>query len=151
MKEKIRQLSNEYLVSLQQSHTKSGQICITENIKQYLISEEISLEEKRLLFQGRNRICDLKTNYKTKYSHNMRCRLCDQQEESELHLMMCDEILDEQLVTEVNKISLCDVWSTHSKQISAVKVLNKIFKIRNIKYEKRKLSNRTQVNPTIVR
>ena len=77
----------------------------------------------------------------------MRCRLCDQQEESELHLMMCDEILDEQLVTEVNKISLCDVWSTHSKQISAIKVLNKIVKIRNIKYEKRKLSNWTQVKP----
>lgn len=150
VKDKIRQLSNEYLVSLQESHSKSRKIRITENIKHYLISNEISLEEKRLLFQVRSRMCDVKTNYKTKYSHNMRCRLCDQQEESELHLMMCDEIIDEQLLNDVNKISLCDVWSTHSRQISAIKVLNKKSKIRNLKYEKRKLSTRTQENPTIV-
>ena len=58
----------------------------------------------------------IKTNYKTKYSHNMRCRLCDQQEESESHLLSCDEILDEQLVADVSKISLSDVWSTHNSK-----------------------------------
>ena len=91
----------------------------------------------------------IKTNYKTKYSLNMRCRLCDQQEESESHLLSCDEILDEQLVADVSKISLSDVWSTHNKQKVTIKTLSKIFKIRDLKYEKRKLSNQTQVNPDI--
>ena len=81
--QKVSERKNNTIV--RQSHTKSRKICITENIKQYSISAEISLEEKRLLFQVRKMMCDVKTNYKTKYSHNMRCRLCDQQEKSESH------------------------------------------------------------------
>ena len=59
---KVKQLSDEYLIDLQQSHKKSRNIYVTENIKKYLISEEITLEQKRLLFQMRNFMCDVKTN-----------------------------------------------------------------------------------------
>ena len=67
VKEKIRNLSNAYLLDLQQSHSKSGNILITENIKHYLISKKLSLEQKRMLFLFRNQMCDVKTNYKTFY------------------------------------------------------------------------------------
>ena len=36
-------------------------------------------EEKRLLYQEQYMMCDVKTNYKTEYSQNMRCGLCDKQ------------------------------------------------------------------------
>ena len=146
---KMKQLSDEYMITLQQSHTKSNRISITENIKQYLISDQLSLEEKRLLFQIRNRTCDLKTNYRQLYSNNMLCRLCAKQEESEIHLMMCDEVVDDQLKIEIKNIDVSDVWKSFAKQKSAIIILNKLFKIRNLKYEKKKLSNRTQENPTI--
>ena len=148
--EKMKQLSNEYLISLQQSHSKSSKISITENVKQYLISSEITLEEKRLLFQIRNKSCDVKTNYRKQYSNNMLCRLCDQQEESEMHLLMCDEVVDEELKTEIKNIDFSDLWASFAKQKCAIRVFNKLFKLRNLKYEKKKLSHRTQVNPTIV-
>ena len=147
--DKMKQLSNEYMINLQQSHTKSNKIYITENIKQYLMSDQLSLEEKRLLFQVRNRTCDVKTNYRQLYSNNMLCRLCAKQEESEFHLMMCAEVVDEQLKCELKNIDVSDVWKSFAKQKSAIKILNKLFKIRNLKYEKKKLSSRTQENPTI--
>ena len=43
--EKIRILSNEYLLNLQKSHEKSQKIYISDNMKQYLISQELSLED----------------------------------------------------------------------------------------------------------
>ena len=79
---KIKWLSNEYLMNLQASRGKSRNVFITEKIKSYLISDEISLEQKRLLFLMRNFMCDVKTNYESQYSPNMLCRLCENHEES---------------------------------------------------------------------
>ena len=146
VKEKIRNLSNAYLLDLQQSHSKSGNILITENIKHYLISEELSLEQKRMLFLFRNQMCDVKTNYKTFYKSNMKCRLCDKYEESELHLLLCDQVINEDLKKEVCKVNASDVWKTFAKQKTAIILLNKIMKLRNMKYEKKKLSSGTQEN-----
>ena len=61
---KLKQLSDEYLFSLQQSHTKSRNIFNSKNIKHYLISNELSLEDKTSLFQLRTRMCDVKHNFK---------------------------------------------------------------------------------------
>ena len=143
---KLKQLSDEYLFSLQQSHTKSRKIFISENIKHYLVSNELALEEKRTLFQLRT-MCDVKTNFKHQYSHNMRCRLCDLQEESEAHLLNCHDILDKNLESELLNISLSDLWAPFSRQKKAAKIFNKIIKIRDFKFEQKKL---TQENPTFV-
>ena len=43
--EKIRILSNEYLTNLQKSHETSRKIYISDNMKQYLSSEDLTLEE----------------------------------------------------------------------------------------------------------
>ena len=139
---KIKRLSNEYLMNLQQSHRKSRNVFITENIKSYLISDEISVEQKRLLFLMRNVMCDVKTNYKSQYSPNMLCRLCESHEDSESNMMLCEEILNENIRKETSEICHSDIWSTLSKQISAIKVFETLFKIRNLKIEKKKLSHR---------
>ena len=91
---KIKWLSNEYLMNLQASRGKSRNVFITENFKSYLISDEISLDQKHLLFLMRNFMCDVKTNYKSQYSPNILCRLCEKHEVSESNLMLCEEILN---------------------------------------------------------
>ena len=145
--DKLRQLTNEYLTSLQQSHRKTRNIFVTEKMKPYLRSEEISLEEKRMLFLMRNFMCDVKTNYKTLYANNMRCRLCDKFEESESHLTICEEGVDEEIQKNLKNVSVTDVWASSFRQITSIQIINKLFKLRNLKYEKKKLSTQTQVQP----
>ena len=145
--DKLRQLTNEYFTSLQQSHRKTRNIFVTEKMKPYLRSEEISLEEKRMLFLMRNFMCDVKTNYKTLYANNMRCRLCDKFEESESHLTICEEGVDEEIQKNLKNVSVTDVWASSFRQITSIKIINKLFKLRNLKYEKKKLSTQTQVQP----
>ena len=140
MNKNIKQLSNEYLINLQRSHKKSRNIFITEKIKSYQSSDEISLNQKRLLFQMRNLMCDVKSNYKTQYSPNLLCRLCEQHDESKTNLV-CKDILNVKIRKEVLEICHNDIWSTLSKKISAVKVFEKLINIRNLKFEKKKLSH----------
>ena len=80
----------------------------------------------------------------------MKCRLCDKDEESIFHLLVCDELLDDNLRKEARSINPNDVWSSLNRQKITVEFFNKIFKIRNMKYEMKKLSFGTQVNPTFV-
>ena len=131
--EKIRILSNEYLTNLQKSHEKSRKIYISDNMKQYLSSEDLTLEEKRMLFLVRNRMCDVKSNYRTHFKNNMRCRLCDTCEESELHLLACYEVLDDSIRNMAESLSINDFLSSFSKQKNAIKMFNQILKIRNMK------------------
>ena len=56
--------------------------------------------------------------------------------------MLCEEILNEDIRKETYKVCHSDIWSTLSKQISTIKVFEKLFKIRNLKIEKKKLSHR---------
>ena len=81
----------------------------------------------------------------------MRCRLCDTCEESELHLLACDEVLDDSIRNMAESLSINDFWSSFSKQKNAIKLFNKIMKIRNMKYEKKKLTCQTQANPGVPR
>ena len=74
----------------------------------------------------------------------MSCRLCKaDEEESEIHVMKCKEILSEKSVRdELTNISYSDIFGTIKEQVRAVKVLKKVFKVWNLKLEKLKLSPR---------
>ena len=100
-----------------------------------------------MLFLMRNFMCDVKTNYKTLYANNMRCRLCDKFEESESHLTICEEGVDEEIQKNLKNVSVTDVWASSFRQITSIQIINKLFKLRNLKYEKKKLSTQTQVQP----
>ena len=67
--------------------SKCKNIWPSNDMKSYLKSNELSTEEKRLLFSMRCRVNEVKCNYKTKYKDNLTCSLCDSNsEESEVHL-----------------------------------------------------------------
>ena len=50
VKQKIRNLSTQYLISLRSKHSKSKNLLHENVIKEYLTCQEISTDEKKLLF-----------------------------------------------------------------------------------------------------
>ena len=104
----------------------------------YLRNEELSIQNKKLMFRIRNRLIDVKTNFKTKYNNNLECRLCAAPEESQSHLVECSEIVN----NEELKKALCSykysyIFSTELKiQTKLVKAWQLIMKTRKIKLKK---------------
>jgi hypothetical protein len=101
VKKQIKLITMEYLMNLRQKHSKSEKLLITDKLKEYLKSSEITLDEKRLLFSMKTRQVNVKTNYRNGFS-NLLCRLCEKpgEEESEIHLMSCEKILMESGIKE---------------------------------------------------
>ena len=97
VKRKIRNLSNRYLISLPNEHSKSEKLLLENVIKQYLTCQEISTEEKKLLFALKTKTVNVKTNYSSGYKDNMQCRLCGKpgEDESEIHILTCQQIVNE--------------------------------------------------------
>ena len=91
----------------------------------------------------RCRTNELKCNYKTKYQNDLSCSICSSDTlESELHLLQCEEIVSEpEVINDISDIEYSDIFSDIRKQIKAVKVWKKIFRIRNWKMQNRKLSS----------
>ena len=96
VKKKIRNLSKEYLITLRNKHSKSEYLLHENSIKDYLRSNQLSTDEKKLLFAMKTKTVNVKTNYSNGYS-NMQCRLCKAQgeDECEIHLMKCVQIVSE--------------------------------------------------------
>ena len=59
---KIKNLSKEYLISLRSRHSKSQKLMHLDTAKKYLLSDEISTDEKKLLFALKTRAVNVKTN-----------------------------------------------------------------------------------------
>ena len=66
-------------------------------MQDYLISKELSIDEKRTVFKLRCRVTEVKRNYRNKYPLNLLCPLCGQHEdtESKLTCMKIKECLPE--------------------------------------------------------
>ena len=64
VKSRIKNLSNEYLMSLKRKHSKCDYLDFSDCIQEPLTSNELSSSEKKLLFAMRTRTVNVKTNYK---------------------------------------------------------------------------------------
>ena len=79
-----------------QEKSKSKNIWPSTDMKEYLRSNKLSTDEKRLLFSMRCRVNQVKTNYKTEYKNNLHCSLCSiSTDESESYLLQCGSIVME--------------------------------------------------------
>ena len=142
VKSKIRNLSNEYLVSLRSKHSKSGKLMLDKSIKKYLISDEMSTDEKKVLFALKTRAVNVKTNYSSNLT-DYQCRLCHkvEEKESEIHIMKCESIIsDNCLKNDLTTISYEDIFGTLEQQIVAAKVWKKVLRVWNIKLDAAKQS-----------
>ena len=104
-------------------------------MKPYLENESLKIEDKRLMFKIRNRLIDVKANYRTKFKEGMSCRLCKADEESQPHLFSCIEILSDRTVKDaIGGYTYNDIFSDDLKmQEQMINIWQKILKVRTQK------------------
>ena len=138
IKEKISLISAQYLIKLRGKHSKSINLKYSDKIQPYLRNEELSIQNKKLMFRIRNRLIDVKTNFKKKYNNNLECRLCSSPEESQSHLVECIEIVnDVEVMRALDSHEYSDIFSPElSIQTKLVKAWQLIMKTRKMKLKK---------------
>ena len=99
-------------------------------MQDYLVTEKLSLSEKRLLFSLRTRMLDVKNNFKSKFGENLNCSLCKNHLEDQENLLNCSEIVSD---IDTSQILYSDIFGTTEKQVKAVKVWKQVIKVRNSK------------------
>ena len=137
VKKQISILKLEYLSTLRSKHSKSEKLLIGNKMKEYLVTSELTLEEKKLLFAMKTRTVNVKTNFRNSHD-NLLCRLCQKEgeQESELHLMGCEKVIFESDIKKLlENVSYSDIYGSIEKQKQAIKAWRKIFKVWNIKLE----------------
>ena len=92
VKKKEKQKTLEQLTKEKTKHTKVAHIkhSVLE-IQEYLKPGELSIQEAKFLFSLRSRMLDIKCNFKGKYSNTL-CPLCKKEEDSQKHLLVCDQL-----------------------------------------------------------
>ena len=123
----IKELAREYLVNMKNNHTKMNKISDSYIFEPYLLSTNISTEEKQTLFKFRTRMVEVKSNFKAKYGQNLSCNFCPE-EETQIHLLSCKELLKD---LDMPKVEYDDIFKDITRQEKAAKELNKILKERN--------------------
>ena len=124
---KIREASRKYLFELRNKHTKSSGLQ-TYKLQAYLTTNELSTDEKQLLFQLRTRTFNCKANYKNQYGDNITCILCGS-EDNQKHLLFCSRIT---AGVNTESVSYDDIFGVLDKQVRVVKVLKKVTRNRKI-------------------
>ena len=113
---------------------KSIKLEISDEPQDYLVSEELTLEEKKLLFKLRSRMTDIKSNFKSMYKDDLLCQLCQCEEETSKHLLECKTVLDDENIGDAaRKVKNADIFKDINKQVKAVKVWKEILKLREKK------------------
>ena len=100
--------------------------------QKYLMSNELSNEEKFILFRIRTRtIDDIKTKFRNKYGKDLRCRFGDSEEESQSHQFVCPYIVEECDELRKNKdVKYEDFFGNIEAQIPATRLYKKILEAR---------------------
>ena len=120
-------------------------------MQSYLRNSNLSIEEKKLMFRIKNRLIDVKVNYKKKYNDSLECRLCDSgTEESQQHLVLCPEILADSTIKQaLQNYTYSDIFSNHEPtQTHMIKTWKLIMNRWKIKATKQ--SNNKNVCPILL-
>ena len=133
--EKVQNLSFSFLISLKSMHSKSKNLTISDCMQPYLKNSNLSIEEKKLMFRLKNRLIDVKANYKKKYNDCIKCRLCDGPEESQEHLTLCPEMLSDFTIREAfQNYKYSDIFSNHEPtQTYMIKIWKLIMNVWKLK------------------
>ena len=145
---KVKQLAADRITLLQMEHSKTKYLLQDKQIKDYLVSEKMSTEEKKWLFKMRVRMCPNKTNFENLHRPNLACSLCKDEttRETEIHLLQCPFFQkNPELKEEMGRIKYEDIFGELKKQIRAVRVWIMVIKIYD--NEKENARNLTARNP----
>ena len=143
VKSGIDNLCFEYLTKLQAKHSKSQNLEFSDQMQDYLVNQNTTVNGKKLLFLLRTRMFNVKSNFKHSYT-DLLCSLCGQEEETQSHLLVCDEITQEvdfQNITAKYKISYNDIFGSPYKQTEAIKIWLVVQKVRDRKLKTKEMSD----------
>ena len=104
-------------------------------MNEYLATEELNTEEKRLLFKLRISMVQLRGNFSSANKDNLQCELCKDENstETQIHLLQCSVIVNHPDLKEiVQSIKYDDIFENLPAQIKAVKVWKHILSVRKI-------------------
>ena len=134
LKKKLYEKSFEFLFNLKnkENRSKSKQLS-SYNLQNYLQTDLLTTRQKKLLFSLRTRSVDVKTNYKSMYKFNIRCRLCQKDEDSEKHYLKCEIVLRNiEPSIDLTTASYDNIFSSNIEdQVNITKIYDQIFKIRS--------------------
>ena len=135
VKKKLKDKAADFLFSYKAKHSKTKHLN-TYKLQSYLSSDQLSTNEKKLLFSLRTRSVDVKRNYKNKHKFNMLCSLCkdDSEEETELHLLKCPKILDETKDDiDITEAKYEDIFSNDlDDQVVITKIFKEVLKAKKL-------------------
>ena len=147
VKKKVREKTFKYLEGIKQSHKKVKAV-VHDNLnkpQEYLTSNLFDNKEKTLLYNLRSQSeNEYRANFSHKYS-NLRCPMCDFEEDSQLHALSCETVkqhLDSTDKESIKSVLYSDIFSCLDKQLVVTRLFQKLISIRqNI------LKNQHQSNP----
>ena len=132
VKKKINSLAHKFLIE-----RKTSKLMNLHNysFQEYLSSNDLTLKQKRLLFQFRIRMVNsIRDNFKNHFKNNMLCPLDNNHYDDQPSLLLCPVILaNEDLKAMIQGISYTDIFKSIEYQVPAIKVLEKIIIFRNMK------------------
>ena len=134
IKKKLFEKSTEFLFNMKNKENRSKtKNLMSYKFQDYLQNNILTTKQKKLLFSLRTRSVDVKTNYKSIYTFNMQCRLCEKDEDSERHYLKCDKIsnkIDPSI--DLNQAKYENIFSSNiEEQINITRIFDQIFKIRS--------------------
>ena len=133
LKEKIRNAALQYLKQKQKEHSKIKDIKYDKlQTQEYMKSPIFTNTEVNFLNALRSRSINVKWNFKSKYSNNLQCPLCEASKDDQPHLLECPELRKRFKTNEVSN-KTCkyeDIFSDHQKQKEVTHQIMKLMKIR---------------------
>ena len=99
-------------------------------LQQQKYIQELPAPTARRAFEVRLGTFDIKHNYKNKYSPNLKCRLCNKQDESLQHFFECENYISH---LRINKqFTFMWIYEEDVEKINkSVQIIEQILKIRN--------------------
>ena len=105
-------------------------------MQEYLLSTEMETREKKLLFQLRTRMVDLKVNFKNGHA-DLSCPLCSRSEDNQMHVLECSIILRNTSFFSDQSSAYSDIFSDEvKKQAVVAKTFSALWKIRSKEIKK---------------
>ena len=133
VKQRLKVNASIFLCSLKEQHSKLQNLN-SYSFQDYLQTNELSIEQKKLLFSLRCRMTPTKSNYKNNFKENMSCRICQVEDsiESDQHLLTCRQVISVlKDSTNILKVKYEDIFDNLSSQIEITKIYEIVIPIIN--------------------
>ena len=116
--DRISEEGHKYLENLKASHSKSKGLSVQMKMQSYLRNQDISLQEKQLLFKFRTFTYECTENFKHMHENDTKCNVCDTDDTQE-HLINCRIVAD--IVS--SDLKHADIFGSIQKQKNIIKHL----------------------------